>query len=229
MNSPLNNPQYKHSANAAEYAAKGRTLIKGLMSPIMAANTTGEIQKIIKQIGAPLLAAPRVGTKPAYEVYGYKWWPMATYHFGLTPLMETLTGTALTPTYAFFRSYQAGDICRIHADRAACEHSLSLTLGYADDAPWGLSVEDSPLSEGQFFKAGQDENYGDNAYTDFPMQAGDAVLYKGIEHRHGRLAPNPNRWSAHMFLHWISTDGPYTSESYDGLTLPGSTEFNFPG
>ncbi|MGB0906536.1 MAG: hypothetical protein ACPGVT_03500 [Maricaulaceae bacterium] len=221
-------PQENTRTQALEYKSKGRTLLPKLMSPIVAANMTGGIQKVIKQIGTPLLAAPRVGEKPAYEIYGYKWWPMATYHFGLTPLMETLIGVPLTPTYAFFRSYQLGDICRIHADRAACEHSLSLTLGYADDAPWALSVENTPLSEEQYFKAGQEADYGSNSYTDFPMQAGDAVLYKGIEHRHGRLAPNPNRWSAHMFLHWISTDGPYTSESYDGLTLPGSADFNFP-
>ena len=213
---------------AKAYQDNGCTLLPSLMAPDIAANFTHELQKVVKAVGAPLLAAPRVGEKPAYEIYGYKWWPMASYHFGLTPIMEALTGDKLNPTYAFFRSYQQGDICRIHADRAACQHSLSLTLAYSDDAPWALSVEQAPLDDAQYFKAGQAADYGGNSHSNFPMLPGDAVLYKGIEHRHGRLAPNPNRWSAHMFLHWVSANGPYSAESYDGRTLPQDGEFVFP-
>lgn len=219
-------PQIDKKAKA--YAKKGATLLPALMSPEVAANFTHELQKVVKAVGTPLLAAPRVGEKPAYEIYGYKWWPMASYHFGLTPIMEALTGEPLKPTYSFFRSYQQGDICRIHADRAACEHSLSLTLAYSDDEPWALSVEAEALPEERFFKAGQAPDYAGNAHIDFPMQAGDAVLYKGIEHRHGRLLPNPNRWSAHMFLHWVSAEGPYSAESYDGRSLPRDGDFVFP-
>ena len=215
--------------NAQEYAVKGRTLIPGLIAPEMASNMTFEIQKIIQQVGPRLLADPRVGAKSAYELYGYKWWPMATFHMGLTAHIEALTGKILLPTYAFFRSYQAGDICRIHADRAACEHSLSLTLAYADGRPWALSVEDAPLPKNLYFKAGQTPDYGENMYTDFPMQPGDAVLYKGIEHRHGRLKSNPNRWSAHMFLHWVEKDGPHAAKAYDGNRLPSHGDFVFPG
>ena len=216
------------STAAQDYAQKGRTLLPGLMSPEVASNMTFEIQKIISQVGPRLLAEPRVGLKPAYELYGYKWWPMATYHMALTPHIEAITGQSLAPTYAFFRSYQEGDICRIHADRAACEHSMSLTLAYGDNTPWALSTEDAPLPKDQYFKAGQAPDYGGASYTDFAMQPGDAVLYKGIEHRHGRLAPNPNRWSAHMFLHWVAKDGPYAGESYDGRSLPGHGDFVFP-
>lgn len=219
-------PQIETKAKA--YQENGCALLPSLMSPEVAANFTHELQKVVKAVGAPLLAAPRVGEKPAYEIYGYKWWPMASYHFGLTPMMEALTGENLKPTYSFFRSYQQGDICRIHADRAACEHSLSLTLAYSDDAPWALSVEGAALPGDRFFKAGQAVDYGENDYIDFPMEPGDAVLYKGIEHRHGRLAPNPNRWSAHMFLHWVSADGPYAAERYDGRRLPHDGDFVFP-
>lgn len=215
-------------AQAARYQNDGAVLIDGLMSPEVASNMTHELQKVVAAVGTPLLAAPRVGVKPAYEIYGYKWWPMASYHFGLTPLMETLTGCKLLPSYSFFRSYQKGDICRIHADRAACEHSLSLTLAYGDDRPWALSVEDEPLPEETYFKAGMSDDYGGASYTDMPMQPGDAVLYKGIEHRHGRLDPNPNRWSAHMFLHWVDADGDYTGEAYDGRNLPPHQDFVFP-
>lgn len=211
-----------------EYDEKGRTLIKNLIDPKMASNLTFEIQKVIAQVGERLLAAPRVGEKPAYEIYGYKWWPMASFHFALTHSIEALVGKPILPTYSFFRSYQEGDICRIHADRAACEHSMSLTLAYADGNPWALSVEDTPLTEDKYFKAGQAPDYGGNTFAAFPMQPGDAVLYKGIAHRHGRLDPNPNRWSAHMFLHWVETDGPYAGEAYDGLSLSQHGDIQFP-
>lgn len=213
---------------ADTYAAKNCVLVPGLITPTVASNMTFEIQKIIRQVGIQLLAAPRVGEKPAYEIYSYKWWPMATFHMSLTSHMETLTGKSLVPTYAFFRSYQKDDICRIHADRASCEHSLSLTLAYADNIPWALSVEKEALKPDQYFKAGQSPDYGGQDYKEFPMMPGDAVLYRGIENRHGRLAPNPNRWSAHMFLHWVEQDGEYAQEAYDGIKLANHGDFIFP-
>ena len=45
---------------------------------------------------------------------------------------------------------------------------------------------------------------------------GDAVLYRGVQHRHGRLTPNRNAWSAHLFLHWVERDGPFASHAFDG-------------
>lgn len=218
----------KFSGQSGEYAAKGRTLIEGLLAPELASNLTLEIQKVINQVGDRLLAAPRVGEKPAYEIYGYKWWPMASFHFALTHSIETIVGKPLKPTYCFFRSYQEGDICRIHADRAACEHSMSLTLAYADNKPWALSVEDDRLPEEKYFQAGQAPDYGGNTYSAYPMKPGDAVLYQGVAHRHGRLDPNPNSWSAHMFLHWVETDGPYVGEAYDGRPLPAHGDIQFP-
>ena len=227
IGSPIKNVN-KLALQSDEYAQKGRTLIEGLIDPKMASNLTFEIQNVIAQVGDRLLAAPRVGEKPAYEIYGYKWWPMTSFHFALTHSIEVIVGKPLAPTYSFFRSYQQGDICRVHADRAACEHSMSLTLAYADGNPWALSVEDIPLPEHQYFKAGQTPDYGDNAFAAYPMQPGDAVLYKGVSHRHGRLEPNPNKWSAHMFLHWVETDGPFAGEAYDGRPMTPHGDIEFP-
>lgn len=213
---------------ADEYNTKGRALLEGLIPPEVASNLTLEIQKVIAQVGPKLLAAPRIGNKPAYEIYSYRWMPMTSFHWALTNHMQAIVGAELLPTYGFFRSYQKGDICRVHADRMACEHSMSLTLAYGEDKPWALSVEDKPLTPEQYFNAGQEQDYGGNAYSDFAMQPGDAVLYKGIEHRHARLAPNPNNWSAHMFLHWVEKDGPYAGEAYDSYPMHGHGDFIFP-
>ena len=51
------------------------------------------------------------------------------------------------------------------------------------------------------------------------MRPGDGVLYQGTHHRHGRLTPNPNSWSAHLFLHWIDRNGDYAAEAFDRPAL----------
>ena len=52
-----------------------------------------------------------------------------------------------------------------------------------------------------------------------PMGSGDAVMYQGVNHRHGRLQPNPNSWSAHLFLHWVDADGPHSDQAFDRPAL----------
>jgi len=51
------------------------------------------------------------------------------------------------------------------------------------------------------------------------MRAGDAVLYRGVNHRHGRIEPNPIRWSAHLFLHWVDANGPFADQAFDRVAI----------
>ena len=154
--------------------------------------------------------------KDAIEVYAHVYPPMLTFLWGLTPRMEQVTGTALLPTYSYFRLYQQGDVCRVHGDRLACEHSLSLTIAYADDRPWALSVGTERLDAPDGRVA---EDFGGEAFGSSAMAAGDGVAYQGTHHRHGRLDPNPNRWSAHLFLHWVEREGRYRNEAFDRPAL----------
>ena len=34
-----------------------------------------------------------------------------------------------------------------------------------------------------------------------------------VTDKDGRTAPNPNRWSAHLFLHWVERDGAFRGEA----------------
>jgi hypothetical protein len=141
---------------------------------------------------------------------------MATFLWGLTPSVSQLAGRDLLPTYAYFRVYQQGDICRVHSDRDACEHSLSLMLELSDDRPWPLCVG-WECRENPDFEVNED--FGAEQFTSLPMSAGDGVLYQGVTHRHGRMDPNPNRWSAHLFLHWVDSQGPHSSHAFDRAAL----------
>ena len=156
--------------------------------------------------------------QPAAEIYGYHYPPLAMFHWGMTPAIEALVGGALQPSYSYFRLYRQGDICRVHGDRMACEHSLSLTLAYSDERPWALDV--SPVRTEKPYARSDDAFAVAERAQSVKMDAGDAVLYQGVHHHHGRTTPNPNAWSAHLFLHWVSRDGPYAAEAFDKQVPP---------
>jgi hypothetical protein len=160
----------------------------------------------------------------ALEIYGNQYPPLQTFLWALTAAMEQVTRRSLIPTYDFFRIYREGDICRVHRDRPACEHSLSLTLDYSDDVVWPLEVgrlgEDGPQD---LFADG----FGDEPHAVLMMQVGDAVAYRGVEHRHGRVNPNPNMWSAHLFLHWVDKGGPHAGQAFDGAGMPRPVNLTF--
>jgi hypothetical protein len=44
-------------------------------------------------------------------------------------------------------------------------------------------------------------------------------MYRGVNHRHGRIEPNPNRWSAHLFLHWVDANGPFADQAFDHVAF----------
>ena len=163
--------------------------------------------------------------RPAFDIYGNAYPPMQAFLWALTPAMEIVTGQRLVPTYDYFRIYREGDICRVHRDRPACEHSLSLTLDYSDDVPWPLEIGASGMD-------GPDDNnnaddFGMEKSLTMAMKVGDAVAYRGVTHRHGRTQPNPNAWSAHLFLHWVDPDGPFANQAFDGAGEPKPVNFTF--
>ena len=215
------------SASSA-YKAGGADLIEGLLSPEVAVAMAHQISIGIAQGGARWLVPPSIGNKPCYEVSCMEWPVLLTFLWGITPKIEEIAGVRLLPTYSYFRTYQRGDVCRIHADRPACEHSLSLTLAYADNIPWALAVADKPVADDKRQTVRGDDDFGDEAYSDYAMKPGDAVIYRGYDYRHGRTLPNPNRWSAHLFMHWVDRDGPYRDQLFDGKPMIGPVDFRFP-
>lgn len=162
-------------------------------------------------------------TRPAFEAYGHYYKPMLYFLWGLTPIMSQIVGRELLPTYDFLRIYRAGDLCHVHSDRYSCEHSLSLTLGYSDGRVWDLEVETARSEP----SARVEPDFGGAPHRAIAMKPGDALLYQGVYHRHGRTAPNPNRWSAHLFLHWVDRDGPYRDHAFDGQIKPAPVDFTF--
>ena len=208
------------AAERDAYRDKGYVLLKHLFPPAVLAMFRGRLQEDLGLMRSrQFVRTSNLLTMPSIEVYSLEYPPMAGFLWGLTPRVAQVAGCELMPSYAYFRIYQQGDICRVHSDREACEHSLSLTVELGDNIPWALSLEkrrlDRPL-------ANVDPDFGDEAFTSLQMSAGDAVMYRGVNHRHGRLEPNPNSWSAHLFLHWVDAAGPYASHAFDRAKIEAS-------
>jgi hypothetical protein len=196
-----------------QYSAGGYVLLKRLFPPALLAAFRGQLHMDLDLMRPqPFVKNCNLLTKPSIEVYSIQYSPMTTFLWGLTPRVAQIAGCELMPSYAYFRIYQQGDVCRVHSDREACEHSLSLTVELGEDVPWALCIEkrrlDRPL-------AAVDSDFGGEAFVSLAMSAGDAVMYRGVNHRHGRLEPNPNSWSAHLFLHWVEAEGPYAGHAFD--------------
>lgn len=209
-----------------DYEANGYAHVRGLILPQVAQAFLGALQNHLGDGPMTLsnLRTPKLLARPAFEIYGHHYRPMITFLWGLTPVVSELLGRELLPTYDYLRIYREGDICKVHFDRPSCEHSMSLTLDYSDGESWPLEIghiqhrEPGPAIDGDF---------GEEDYVSIPMEVGDAVLYRGTNHRHGRVSPNPNGWSAHLFLHWVDADGPYRDHAFDGQMDSAPVNFSF--
>jgi hypothetical protein len=211
-----------------DYQKDGYALVRELISREVAHQFVGLVRRR-KLPGGIVPAVPDglplgVLSRNVFELYGEDLPPMKTFLWALTPIMEQIAGRKLAPTYDYFRLYRDGDLCHVHRDRPACEHSMSLTLAYSDDKPWPLELGKQGADGPQDIIS---EDFGSEPMASLAMQVGDAVAYQGVDFRHGRTLPNPNRWSAHLFLHWIDPDGPHSDQAFDGKDLKIPVDFTF--
>lgn len=198
------------------YNEDGYAAVRGLVSPEIAQAFLGLLKSDLDQSGVPLSSLRQSSNllpDKSIELYAYHYPPMLMFLWGLTPTVAQLMGIDLLPTYAYLRIYSRGDICRVHSDRHSCQHSLSLTLAYGDGIEWPLEIATDSQPEPT---AQVDDDFVGRGFSSIAMKPGDGVLYKGVNHRHGRITPNPNSWSAHLFMHWVERGGPYASHAFDG-------------
>ena len=205
------------------YRHDGSVALPGLFPPEVLLAFYQMMQRDLQAAGQPLQRFTAQGPllrRPAIEVYAMQYAPMLTFLWGLTPRIADVVGRPLLPTYAYFRAYQHGDVCRVHSDRQACEHSVSLTIAYGDDRPWALSVA---TDRTEIPRPEVSDDFAGAPFRSVAMAPGDGVLYQGTHHRHGRLEPNPNSWSAHLFLHWVERDGRYADHAFDRVAMARAT------
>ena len=220
----------KEASIAGLYKKRGYAPVQGVIPPEVAAVFLSITQKAMgdsRETQARFAASMKPLNTSAYDVYGHDYPAALTFLWAMTPFVEQAIGKSLLPTYSYFRVYQQGGVCMVHSDRPACEHSMSLFLGSSDGLKWPFAIGRRRLSE-QEIRAGEIlPDFGADRHSTISMEPGDAILYQGVHYRHGRLAPNPNRWSAHMFLHWVDRDGPFKEFAFDKRSLPDEAAFHF--
>jgi hypothetical protein len=119
----------------------------------------------------------------------------------LQPRIEALAGVTLLPTYSFYRVYVPGEELVAHRDRASCEVSCTLCLGYdyrGKDYAWRIRM----------------------GATGVRLAPGDAVIYLGCEIEHSRppLSVPAGGWHAQAILQYMTGEGPNSAHSFDGRT-----------
>lgn len=209
-----------------DYEADGYVHLRGLLQPEIA---NAFLQHIESAVGdrpihlSGIQQHPNLLQRAAFEIYGHHFPPMLFFLWGLTPIISDIVGRELLPTYDYFRVYRSNDVCRVHSDRYSCEHSLSLTLDYSDGVVWPLEIGTRRHEPSADVHA----DWEAEPYASIKMQVGDAVLYQGVHHRHARTTPNPNEWSAHLFLHWVERGGSFADHAFDGQVTEKPVRFNF--
>ncbi|WBH17262.1 hypothetical protein [Sphingomonas radiodurans] len=201
-----------------DYEADGYATIRGLIPSEVAANLFKQLQIDLQSAGKSFQTFSQfqaLSKHQTIDISGHFYRPLTTFLWGLTPMISMVTGADLLPSYDYFRIYQQDDVCRVHSDRPSCEHSVSLTLAYSDDKPWPLEVGSTRVTS----EAPCVDDWGNESFTSVAMAPGDAVLYRGIDLRHARTQPNPNRWSAHLFLFWVERGGEFQQHAFDEQRL----------
>jgi len=120
------------------------------------------------------------------------------------PLMNALLDIKLTkvelesnlklfPTCAYWRYYIFGATLTKHTDRPACEISITACIKKYDN--WPIVIEEKS----------------------FELDEGDAILYAGCDHRHGRPGVYKGQGMAQVFLHYVNQNGIHKDHAYDQI------------
>ena len=211
------------------YAEDGHAIIRNVAPPEMARNLLGVIHgnmvRAPKGLHQFVLNEPRVNVSPGYEFYGYRLPSVMAFHWGLTARVAEIVDRPLLPSFVYFRVYMKGDRCLVHSDRESCEHSLSMSLGYADDIVWPLELGEKRHEYADVADRPKTDNFDGEEFRSVELKPGDGLLYQGVNYLHGRTTPNPNRWSAHLFFFWVDSEGPHRKFAFDKVEFPSDTDF----
>tara|TARA_Y100001972_G_scaffold111403_1_gene144102 strand:- start:2291 stop:3133 length:843 start_codon:yes stop_codon:yes gene_type:complete len=125
--------------------------------------------------------------------------------------MENLTARELVPTYSYHRLYTTGTELERHQDRASCEISTTLCLGY------DVSNVDASKYPDWNWPMGFKEKNGKEVSVQ--MLPGDMIIYRGDELEHWR-EPFWGKNHAQVFLHYNERGGKYDIP-FDGRPVLG--------
>jgi hypothetical protein len=147
----------------------------------------------------------------------YYYPPYKYAHSQIRLKLEKAIGKKLYNTYYYDRFYNPGQELTNHADRPACEISVTIHIGSNLDQPWPIWIKtpdtyDDPKKKTNILKKGENRSV--------ILQPGDGMIYKGCERPHWRdpmpgvkrnkirkLFKMKELYYHQIFFHYVLADG----------------------
>lgn len=147
----------------------------------------------------------------------YHWPPYKYAHSQIRLKLEEAIGKKLYNTYYYDRFYNPGQALTIHADRPACEISVTVHVGSNISIPWPIWIKTpdtySDDKKIEIVKRGENRSV--------ILNPGDGMIYKGCERPHwrdpmpteyrrtwyGRKVEKEGLYYHQVFFHYVLADG----------------------
>ena len=130
-------------------------------------------------------------------------------HSGIRIKLEKIIGNKLYNTYYYDRFYFPGQALTRHADRDACEISVTVHISSTLKDPWPIWIKTPDTYSDN--KKTNIVKYGENRFV--TLNPGDGMIYKGCERPHWR-DPMPSKvirkkglYYHQVFFHYVLANG----------------------
>jgi len=135
----------------------------------------------------------------------YYWPPYKFAHSQIRLKLEKAIGKKLYNTYYYDRFYNPGQALTNHADRPACEISVTVHIGSNIGTPWPIWIKtpdiyDDPKNKTNIVKKGENRSV--------ILNPGDGMVYKGCERPHWR-EPMPTEYRRTWYGRKVEKEGLY--------------------
>jgi len=181
--------RYDLPAHAEHFAAKKYTIVRNVI-PRAQLSAIGDYFRRVQEQGFMVKGDDLVEDRFVAPLEPFS----MNIHRDLTKLMSTVAGHEVRPSYCYASAYCDGAVLRPHTDRAQCEFSFSLQLGY------------SPLAEGELSPWPLNLRLLDESEVAVHLAPGDLLAYRGREVTHWRPALPEGHTSRSLFLHYVDPD-----------------------
>jgi hypothetical protein len=145
-------------------------------------------------------------------------------HTGIRLKLEEEIGRKLYNTYYYDRFYKSGMALNRHADRDACEISVSVHISTNLEEPWAFRIK---TPDTYTDKKKKDVVLVPGEWRNLYLEPGDGVLYKGCERPHERVpmpgakkskklfGKNIELYYHQIFFHYCLQDGQRAHTAWD--------------
>lgn len=153
----------------------------------------------------------------------YYYPPYKFAHSQIRLKIEKAIGKKLYNTYYYDRFYNPGQKLTLHADRPACEISVTLHVSTNINTPWAIWIKtpdtyDNPKTKENIIKKGENRSV--------ILNAGDGMIYKGCERPHWR-DPMPTEYKRTWYGKKVEKDGLYYHQIFFHYVLEDGIRANY--